>query len=54
MGDGRLKIYPCGRREISVFIKLFIRNRPVGGEGLVDKISELGLWPFFTSYVCKV
>ena len=26
----------------------------VEGDGLVDKIADLGLWPFFSSYACKL
>ena len=26
----------------------------VEGEVLVDKIADLGLWPFFSSYACKL
>ena len=26
----------------------------VEGEGQVDKIADLGLWPFFSSYACKL
>ena len=42
--QGALSLLPIGESILD----------EVQGEGLVDKIADLGLWPFFSSYACKL